>query len=637
VKNIYIVGNPNSGKTSFFNAITGLNQKTGNYAGVTTEKKSAFIKNQFQIVDLPGCYSMYFKTLDERVVVNELVHNKIDLVIYVIDAINFQRATLMLTQILDLNIPTIAVVNMIDELEHQGQYLDLALFEKTLKIKTFFCNSRTKQGIDAVKSYITLNIPDKSLHLRNTPEFLAQMNDISPDFSYQDWITHILTTQKNAILDEMKRIDLISRFDETEYLYHLCIKKNKKGIIHREITRKIDAVAMHHFWGYIVMFLMLLGVFEVLFAVAQFPMDLLDTFFADLSVWVKERIEIQYLRNFIGNAIIPGISGVLIFIPQIVLLYMINTFLDESGYLSRMVYLMDFLLKKIGLSGKSILPLMSGNACAIPAISATRTIPTFKERLITLVTIPLMTCSAKLPVYTLVISLIFPLKYQSMILVGMYGVSLFLVVLFSAILNRFLKTDEQSSLIHDIPPYRLPTFRNIVISIKNAVVPFIKNAGSIIFITSILLWFLASHTFEHNQLESSEINQSFAAQIGHVIEPVIRPLGFDWKVGVGLLTSFIAREVFITTMVSLYSIDSDTNQEKIIDILKSPLPGESSPPIDFSTGMSILIFFVFSIQCISTLAAIRKETNSFKIPILLFIIMFFIAYVASFLVYQVLH
>lgn len=395
-------------------------------------------------------------------------------------------------------------------------------------------------------------------------------------------------------------------------------------------TDRVDLWALHPVIGYAVLFLILFAVFQTLFTLASYPMEWLDSLFGAIASYLQTFENPKWFIEFLAEAVIPGIGGVLIFIPQIALLFLLNTFLEESGYMARIVFLLDRFMRRFGLSGKSILPLLSGNACAIPAMASTKAIPTHKERLITILTIPFMTCSARLPVYALLISITIPLKFQGATLLGLYLLGGIFALLFAWILDKNIQTKEKSFLIMELPPYRLPSFRNVVTNIKNAVIPFVMTAGKFIISISIILWLLGSFHFENRQLERTHIENSFLSQIGKSIEPAIRPLGYDWKIGIALLSSFAAREVFVSTLATLYQIDSE-NEGTIFEKIKNQKNATTQEPIyTTAVGVSLLLFYAFALQCMSTLAAMKKETGSWKYPLFSFFTMLTLAYACAF-------
>lgn len=639
MRKVLLIGNPNSGKSSLFNHLTGIFQKIANYPGVTTEKKSGIFQlehEKIEVIDLPGCYSLYPNSIDERVVISELVLSSCDFVIFVADASNLQRSLLLFTQISDCKIPIIMVVNMMDELKRKGEEIDLLFLEKEIGAPVFVCNSKRGEGVDELKSFIETH------SISSNPKFFGQSDMFENEseeayLKYREWHTYVLNAKPNAIIENTKRAEIIDRYNKIEKILQLCIRKSAKSFRESRRTERLDQYLLHPMGGFVFLIFILFIVFQVLFTIASYPMDWLDTMFGNVSDYAIQFSSNQWLNKFLAEAIIPGIAGVLIFIPQIALLFLMNTILEESGYMARIVFLMDRFMRNFGMSGKSILPLLSGNACAIPAIASTKAIPTEKERILTIMSIPFMTCSARLPVYTLLISVAIPLRYQGLTLLSLYLLAIGSAFLFSYILSKRIHTEEKSFLIMELPPYRFPSFKNIILNIKNAVFPFVKTAGKFIFTISIVLWFFASFQIEDSKIKAStNIETSMIASLGHALEPVIKPLGYDWKIGVALLSSFAAREVFVSTLATLYQINSEETGTIIQRIKNQVNPQTLEPIFNLATVVSLLLFYVFALQCMSTLAAIRRETGTWKYALFSFSIMFLLAYSFSFVAFQIL-
>ena len=639
VRKIFLIGNPNSGKSSLFNQLTGLNQKIANYPGVTTERKTGFFKldnGSYELIDLPGCYSLYPNSIDEKVVIDELLGHKPDLIIFVADASNLHRSLLLYTQVADFGHPIILVLNMVDELEGKGEVVNASFLETELGCAIFLCNSKKGKGIDILKKYLTTSSFFASKKTFGNQQLFSNYLT-SNNLNYASWHEYVQSTPLNAIVENIKRKEVIERYNKIESIISLTVSKTQKAFNRQRITEKLDKYLMHRYYGFLFLLMILYAVFQTLFTLAQFPMEWLDSGFGFISNAINALDSDSMLLKFLSEAVIPGISGVLIFIPQIALLFLMNTFLEESGYMARIVFLLDNWMRRFGMSGKSVLPLLSGNACAIPAIASTKAIPTHKERLITILCIPFMTCSARLPVYTLLISIIIPLKFQGLSLLSLYALGVIFAMIFGWILNKNIPSNEKSFLIMELPPYRLPSFKNIYINIKNAVVAFVKVAGKFILTISIVLWFLASFGWQNNSFQNAKIEDSFAASIGKTIEPVIKPLGYDWKIGVALVTSFAAREVFVSTLGTLYNIGEEASEHTMIEKMKSQVyPDTKLPVFTLASGVSLLLFYAFALQCMSTLAAIKKETGTFKWAIISFILMASLAYSSAFIAFQLL-
>ena len=637
IKKILLIGNPNSGKSSLFNQLTGIFQKIANYPGVTTEKKSGILKtsqHEFEIIDLPGCYSLYPNSIDEKVVIDELINHHSELIIFVADASNLQRSLLLYTQVADCHIPNIVIINMADELSRKGEEIDIDFLSKELGVPVFQANSKKGEGINSIIQFLENgDFKANEDFFGNSDLFENKSNDHA--LNYREWQQYVYETANNAIIENTKRKEIIFRYNKIEKILQLTTRKTAKAFMRLRWTDRVDLWALHPVIGYVVLFFILFAVFQTLFTLASYPMEWLDSLFGAIASYLQTFENPKWFIEFLAEAVIPGIGGVLIFIPQIALLFLLNTFLEESGYMARIVFLLDRFMRRFGLSGKSILPLLSGNACAIPAMASTKAIPTHKERLITILTIPFMTCSARLPVYALLISITIPLKFQGATLLGLYLLGVIFALLFAWILDKNIQTKEKSFLIMELPPYRLPSFRNVVTNIKNAVIPFVMTAGKFIISISIILWLLGSFHFENRQLERTHIENSFLSQIGKSIEPAIRPLGYDWKIGIALLSSFAAREVFVSTLATLYQIDSE-DEGTIFEKIKNQKNATTQEPIyTTAVGVSLLLFYAFALQCMSTLAAMKKETGSWKYPLFSFVIMFILAYSSAFAAYTI--
>ena len=637
IKKILLIGNPNSGKSTLFNQLTGIFQKIANYPGVTTEKKSGILKtsqHEFEIIDLPGCYSLYPNSIDEKVVIDELINHHSELIIFVADASNLQRSLLLYTQVADCHIPNIVVINMADELSRKGEEIDIDFLSKELGVPVFQANSKKGEGINSIIQFIENgDFKANEDFFGNSDLFENKMNNHA--LNYREWQQYVYETANNAIIENTKRKEIIFRYNKIEKILQLTTRKTAKAFKRLRWTDRVDQWALHPIIGYVLLFLILFAVFQTLFTLASYPMEWLDSLFGAIASYLQTFENPKWVIEFLAEAVIPSIGGVLIFIPQIALLFLLNTFLEESGYMARIVFLLDRFMRRFGLSGKSILPLLSGNACAIPAMASTKAIPTHKERLITILTIPFMTCSARLPVYALLISITIPLKFQGATLLGLYLLGVIFALLFAWILDKNIQTKEKSFLIMELPPYRLPSFRNVVTNIKNAVIPFVMTAGKFIISISIILWLLGSFHFENRQLERTHIENSFLSQIGKSIEPAIRPLGYDWKIGIALLSSFAAREVFVSTLATLYQIDSE-DEGTIFEKIKNQKNAKTLEPIyTTAVGVSLLLFYAFALQCMSTLAAMKKETRSWKYPLFSFVIMFILAYSSAFAAYTI--
>jgi ferrous iron transport protein B len=692
--NVALIGNPNVGKTSVFNQLTGLNQQVGNYPGITVEKKIGFCKlpNNYKanILDLPGTYSLNASSIDENVVI-ELLLNKNDklypdVALVVTDVENLKRNLLLFTQIKDLEIPTILVINMADRMQHKGISLDIPFLEEKLKTKIALVSSRKGTGIDELKQLIVnyKSIPKEPCLNASIidEEYFETLRKTFPNqLLYKLWLVitqdvNFLNLDRNEIRNSYtKSHSDLKRLQQKETIkrYQFINDVLKEGLkidssIAKDFRSVLDRVLTHKVWGYVIFFFILFGIFQSIFEWSKIPMDFIDSTFASLSVFTSEKLPAGVLTNLIAQGIIPGIGGILIFIPQIAFLFMFISILEESGYMSRVVFLMDKIMRKFGLSGKSIVPLISGTACAIPAIMATRNIENWKERLITILVTPFTTCSARLPVYAIIIALVIPEK-RVFGIINMQGLTLMLLYLlgfgmaiFSAyILNKILKIKGKTYFIVEMPNYKLPMFKNVGINVIEKTKAFIFGAGKIILAISIVLWFLASYgpgekfnnaekiVLEKNQLQplnSAELQNAIASQklensyiglMGKTIEPVISPLGYDWKIGVAIISSFAAREVFVGTLATIYSVGESNNDNTIKNKMQAEINPETGQKIfNFASGISLLLFYAFAMQCASTIAITKKETNSWKWPLGQLLFMSGLAYLVALIAFQIL-
>ncbi|MFH6767466.1 ferrous iron transport protein B [Gaetbulibacter aquiaggeris] len=693
--NVALIGNPNTGKTSVFNALTGLNQKVGNYPGITVEKKEGVCKLprgvKAHIIDLPGTYSLNASSLDENVVI-ELLLNKNDkdfpdLAVVVSDVENLKRNLLLFTQIKDLEIPTILVINMADRMTYKGISLDLEYLEEHLKTKIALVSTRKNQGIERLKTLIS-NYKDLSIsHNIDITEidkdyFENLQNAFPNQLIYKLWL--VITQDVNFGKTDRNEIDAVANFKtkskgdlkrlqqkETIKRYQFINEVLKKGQTidvtqAKDLRMKIDRIITHQVWGYLIFFIILLTIFQAIYDWSSIPMDFIDTTFASLSEWTKNQLPQGIFTSLLAEGIIPGLGGIVIFIPQIAFLFLFISVLEESGYMSRVVFLMDRIMRRFGLSGKSIVPLISGTACAIPAIMATRNIENWKERLITILVTPFITCSARLPVYLIIISLVIPegrfigLGYQALTLMLLYLIGFIAAVSSAYILNRVLKIKSKAFFVVEMPNYKLPLLKNVAITVLEKTKSFVFGAGKIILAISIVLWFLASFgpgddfknaeeittkEYANQNLSQEEFQQkvathklehSFIGITGRAIEPAIRPLGYDWKIGIAIVSSFAAREVFVGTLATIYSVGSDEEET-----IKNRMAGEVNPILggplfNFASGISLLLFYAFAMQCMSTLAIVKRETNSWKWPILQLTIMTLFAYIVALIAFQLL-
>ncbi len=650
---VALVGNPNTGKTSLFNRLTGLNQKVGNYPGVTVDKKigvtSLSASTKGKVIDLPGAYSLNASSIDEDIAVKVLSDadgaEYPDVVVVVADAQNLKRNLLLFTQVKDLGLPTILVINMQDQMKTKGISIDIASLEEDLKTKIVLTSTKKNTGIDTLKKVI--------LNYKEIP--------LSPCFIE----TKGLLDKKNKGKKKQQHRETIKRYQ------FLTDALNKSYTVNRDeatdLRARLDRVLTHPILGYIIFFIILFLIFQGLFYWSEAPMDFIDNSFASLSEWAKNNLPKGKITNLFTEGIIPGIGGVVIFIPQIAFLFMVLAILEETGYMSRVVFLMDRIMKRFGMSGKSVVPLVSGTACAIPAIMAARNIESWKERLITILVTPFTTCSARIPVYAIIISLVIPNKQvagglfnlQGVTLMGLYLIGFAAAIIAAAILNKTLKIQSKSYFVIEMPDYRLPLFKNVLFQIIEKTKVFVFEAGKIILAISVLLWILASNgptkqfsnaeqivKSEFSELNGEELEtkitsykleNSYIGILGKGIEPVIKPLGYDWKIGIALLTSFAAREVFVGTLATIYSVGSEEEASIKSKMQKERHSISGKPVYNLASGISLLLFYAFAMQCMSTLAIVKRETNSWKWPMIQLVAMTTIAYLSAFMAFQFLN
>jgi len=692
---VALIGNPNTGKTSVFNALTGLNQKVGNYPGITVEKKEGVCKLprgvKAHILDLPGTYSLNASSLDENVVI-ELLLNKNDkdfpdVAMIVTDVENLKRNLLLFTQIKDLKIPTILVINMADRMKRKGISLNVPFLEEKLHTKIALLSTRKNEGISELKELINGYKSISTEPCLDTSTIDTNyFENLRKAFPNQDLYKLWIVISQDVNFGKMDRTEMdfekfktkskseLKRLQQKEtikrYQFINNVLKEGQTIDASQATdlrSKLDKVLTHKIWGYVIFFIILLTIFQVIYDWATVPMDFIDESFASLANWVKSTFPGGgKVTDLIAEGVISGLGGIVIFIPQIAFLFLFIAVLEESGYMSRVVFLMDRVMRRFGLSGKSVVPLISGTACAIPAIMATRNIENWKERLITILVTPFTTCSARLPVYLIIIALVIPegrfigLSYQALTLMLLYLIGFGAAIISAYILDRTLKIQRKTFFVIEMPNYKLPLFKNVFITVVEKTKSFVFGAGKIILAISIVLWFLASYgpgkdfnnaeeivstEFASENLNNQELQHkiashklehSFIGIIGRAIEPAIAPLGYDWKIGIAIVSSFAAREVFVGTLATIYSVGSEEEET-----IKNRMAGEVNPILgtplfNFASGISLMLFYAFAMQCMSTLAIVKRETNSWKWPLLQLILMSAFAYVVALIAFQVL-
>lgn len=699
---IALVGNPNSGKTSLFNALTGLNQKVGNFAGVTVDKKTGVcsLRNgeNVHIIDLPGTYSLYPKSQDEQVAYDVLLNtrstDKPNMAIVIADASSLKRNLLLCTQIMDLNIPVIFVLTMMDIAKTKGININIPELQRQFGVPIIATNPRKNKGIEELKKNIEEIKKQKTIHPKANFIDIAELcgpwiKDIKTIAEAEsDYAALHLCCQMPDLpfLHAAQRIQIAGRMGEAKFnkskiqgeeillRYRRIGDIIKKAVIEETPTQKAmrsekwDKILLHPLWGNLILLGVLFLLFQSIFSFSSYPMDWVEMIFRWLSVQLSSLLPQNLFSDLLINGVLAGISGIAVFIPQIMILFGCITILEDSGYMARISFLTDRLMRSVGLNGRSVMPLISGMACAVPAIMAARTIQNKKERLITILVTPLMSCSARLPVYTILIGLVIPDKsflgffnLQGLVLMGLYLLGFAMALVVSKVMDMVIKVKEKTYFLMELPVYRAPRWKNVGITMLEKAKIFVTDAGKVILVISIILWGLSSfgppsrmraleekyatlHQLQptrtvqlNNEFATEKLKNSFAGIIGQAIEPAIRPLGYDWKIGIALITSFAAREVFVGTMATLYSVgESDKIDESLREKLSAARREDGSPVYTLGTGVSLLLFYVFAMQCMSTMAITKRETRSWKYPLIQFSYMGALAYLFAFVAYQLL-
>ncbi|AZQ61046.1 ferrous iron transport protein B [Flammeovirga pectinis] len=698
---VALLGNPNVGKSSIFNQLTGLRQKVGNFPGVTVDKKigtTQLSTNQkATVIDFPGTYSLYPTSSDERVVLNTFANPSSedypDAIIYIADVTNLERHLLLLTQVKDLNIPTVLGLNMSDIAEKKGLVTDIDKLSKALKLPVCIVNGRSGEGIDVLKREIIDVIEKKNIDSIKTYnpkqsevaciEEIKHLNKTLSNYQASLWAHHSedlpfidkeLKASVKSIISKNDYADMRFQIDETLQRFNFItplIQTTVKETLPREkssLTDKIDAIVTHKFFGPVLFVILLLLVFQSIFSWASGPMDLIDEGMASLGEFLQGVLPSGWLTDLLLDGVIAGLGGVLVFVPQITILFFLISMMEESGYMSRAVYMFDRLMMKFGMSGRSIISLISGGACAIPAVMATRSISNWKERMITIMVTPLISCSARIPVYAILVAFAVPdqtvwgiFNLQGLTFMGLYLLGVIATLLAGMVFKMILKADAPTFLAMELPSYKMPHWKNVALTVGEKVNTFITEAGKVIIIVSIALWALATYgpgdniekaatiaqqeavslnlndTQTNDLIASKKLEASYVGILGKGIEPVFRPLGFDWKISIALVTSFAAREVFVGTMATIYSVgsaeDEITPLRKQLAASVNPITGEHE--FNRATAFSLMVFYVFAMQCMSTLAVVKRETKSWKWPAIQFAYMSALAYIGSFITYHI--
>lgn len=696
-RKIALLGNPNSGKSTLFNALTGLNQKTGNFPGVTVDKKTATVKKQvgkkaieFHYTDLPGTYSLYPKSPDEEVATRVLTEpgneDFPELTILIADATNLKRSLFLAGQVIDLNLPCVLVLNMMDEAEKAGLHIDRDRLSNRLGIPVVGISAREKRGIPLLEEVMAGEVTEPAYRFID-PSSIAEAAVKLIDSSFPGLKEYQALHRAHRLYETdaqwREKLDAVgfspsaAQAEESMIRYgiigqHLAAVTGQKAE-RPAMTTKLDRIFTHKVWGYVVFLFLMTVVFQSIFYLAKWPMEWIENVFSLLQSWCVAHLPAGILTDLFVNGVLAGLSGVVVFVPQIALLFFFIALLEDSGYMARVSFIMDKLMRRIGLHGRSVVPLIGGLACAVPAIMSTRTISNWKERIITIMVTPLMSCSARLPVYTLLISLVIPDKMvggifqlQGLVLMALYFLGFFTAILSAWVISKIVRMKERSWFIMELPVYRMPKWSGVFYTIYEKVKVFLFDAGKVIVAISIVLWVLASFgpgqefrstasRLEHLQslpesdslvvrtqndsiirtLEAEKLELSYAGHLGKVIEPVIRPLGYDWKMGISLITSLAAREVFVGTMATIYGAGDADNPEPVRKRMADAIDPETGKKFYTpARGISLMIFYAFALQCMSTIAVVKRETKSWKWPIIQFVYMGVLAYVASLITYQ---
>jgi ferrous iron transport protein B len=698
--NIALVGNPNSGKSSLFNVLTGLNQKVGNFPGVTVDKKTGqcTISETLSatLIDLPGTYSLYPKRADEWVAYKVLLQQdediKPDMVLLVADASNLKRNLLFCTQIIDLKVPVVLALSMMDLAGNKGTQIDIAGLERELGVPIVSINPRKGKGIPQLKKIIDQTAannnaaPREFIHnfgLAENP--VAAVKKLYPFISDYTALHYLINHQHfklgASMQDKIEAIETENNFNATrtqaeEIMQRYSrIKQIMQGTVVESdplkkalFTEKLDNILLDRKWGYLILVAVLFLLFQSVFWIAHYPMDAIEWIFGQLSGFLSSNLPTVWWSDLLVNGVLAGLSGIMVFIPQIMILFGLITLLEDTGYMARISFLTDKLMRKVGLNGKSVMPMISGLACAVPAIMSARNIENRKERLLTIMVTPLMSCSARLPVYTILIALVIPsklyfgfLSVQGLVMMGLYLLGTVMALIVAWVMKWFIKLTEKSFFILELPVYRAPRWKNALTTMIEKAKIFVFQAGKIIMVISLLLWVLSTFgpaknmaavttkyqlLVQQNPQQETELNRerktallenSFAGTLGKYIEPVIRPLGYDWKIGIALIVSFAAREVFVGTMATLYSVgeDASDNSSTLRQKMNAAVRSDGTKVYNLATGLSLLVFYVLAMQCMSTLAVVKRETRSWKWPLIQLVYMTGLAYLLSWGIYNI--
>lgn len=682
---LILTGNPNSGKTSLFNELTGLNHKVGNYPGVTVDKKEGICKmsdgQSWQVLDIPGTYSLYPKSKDEQIAIDTLFDKDFaragNVLVVVMDASNIKRSLFFCTQVLDLGLPTVAALTMQDIACKKGKAVMVQTLSKVLNIPIVPVNPRTKEGIEDLKKTILHTSKQKNqkrnLFFNPLPETSTSGPTENPYLALHLQYKQLMQDNKHIHPDLQK---ILTQEVKSRYAWIDEVLENKaeplvqaapEEII-KDKTAKADKILLHPVWGRLILLVVLLVFFQSVFWLASYPMDWIDGFFAWLVPSLTEVLPQTWWTDLLLNGVLAGLGGVLVFIPQIAILFFLITVLEDTGYMARISFLMDRMFERAGLSGKSAMPFISGMACAIPAIMAARTIENKNQRMLTILVTPFMSCSARLPVYAILIALVIPEQYyfgfislQGLVLMGMYFLGFFTALIVSKVVAWFLKTKEKGFFLQELPVYQHPRWKNALVNMVDKSKIFVFNAGKIIMVISIAIWFLSSYgpsskrsevetkyeqlaqvqngslnAEQETQYNSDLLETSYIGILGKFIEPAIAPMGYDWKIGIALLASFAAREVFVGTMATIYAQEETEDNASLRQTMLAAKREDGSPIYDLATGLSLMVFYAYAMQCMATVATVKREGGGWKMALTQLLMMTGLAYFAATLVYQLL-
>ncbi|OWY23397.1 ferrous iron transport protein B [Sphingobacteriales bacterium UPWRP_1] len=691
---LYLAGNPNSGKTSVFNHLTGLHQKVGNFSGVTVEKKSGTTQMPngvtWNVVDLPGAYSLHPTSAEEYIVLQTLLHpaalSDKHTILYIADATNLERHLLFCTQLICLGYPLVIGLTMTDMEAAKQLRLNTAKLSELLGVPVFSINGRTGQGLETVKQALC------TAPVMPAPAFLPNVAGINAQLIQKVCTTFKITNQYGAalLLQHVERLPFLAPEEQKQLLE--LVKVHQFKSLHTQVadtmqrfdkivpliaqittpanaqphnlSQKLDQWITNPVFGLVFFCFLLFAIFQAIFSFATYPMDWIEQFFAATQSFIHANLPNGFFTSLLADGLVAGLGGIVMFVPQIAILFLLIGILEETGYMARAVYLSDNLMRRFGLNGRSLISLFSGMACAVPAVMATRTITNSKERLLTIMVTPLISCSARIPVYTILIALLIPanrhvgmFNAQGLMMMALYITGVVAALAVAAVMKRFINSHELSFLALELPPYRLPHWKNLLLGAWQKVKVFIAEAGKIILIISFLLWGLSNFgpgskmqeaenrvkaqftqptdtALLEAKIAEARLENSWVGHLGKIIEPAISPIGFDWKIGIALLTSFAAREVFVGTMATIYSVGGSDEHGLRSQMRAEVNPNTGKPVFSTAGTLSLLVFYIFAMQCMSTLAVVKRETNSWKWALIQLAYMTILAYGCSFLVFR---